>query len=187
MLWKKNCFDQKEMLKMSWYSMHVGFWVCWFQWHRFEAVHSDVSELWANMYALSWKVLIIGLLSEYFVTLLKRLHLTKITTKCSKCPHWFYLFSYGKVKDVSFWDKDQISPGWAKGRGKRGCGGEAQNEVIFAKFPLLNKIQTLSHKLWVRQTSNYHHCNWPAQKPKCRNFQVMLSKFFLVKNNFVYF
>ena len=37
--------------------------------------------------------------------------------------------------------------------------------VIFAKFPLLSKIKTLSHKLLVRQTSNHHHCNWHAQKP----------------------
>ena len=47
--------------------------------------------------------------------------------------------------------------------------------VIFAKFLLLSKIQTLSHKPLVRQTSNNHHCNWHAQKPSCRDFQVMLS------------
>ena len=43
--------------------------------------------------------------------------------------------------------------------------GEAQNEVFFAKFLFLSKIQTLSHKLLVRQTSNHHHCNQHTQKP----------------------
>ena len=31
----KLCFDQEEMLKTAWYSMHLIFWTCWFQWHRF--------------------------------------------------------------------------------------------------------------------------------------------------------
>ena len=47
--------------------------------------------------------------------------------------------------------------------------------VIFPKFPLLSKIQTLSHKLLVRQTSNHHHCNWHAPKPIYKDFQVILS------------
>ena len=34
--------------------------------------------------------------------------------------------------------------------------------VIFAKFPLLKKIQTLSHKHLVKQTSNHHNYNWHA-------------------------
>ena len=37
----------------------------------FEAVYSDVSELWGYMYALSWKLLIIGLLLEYLQHYLK--------------------------------------------------------------------------------------------------------------------
>ena len=32
---KMNYFDQDKMLKMAWYSMHIGFWTCQFQWHRF--------------------------------------------------------------------------------------------------------------------------------------------------------
>ena len=47
--------------------------------------------------------------------------------------------------------------------------------VIFAKLSLLSKIQTLSQKLLVRQTSNHHHCNWNAQKPIGKYFQVILS------------
>ena len=67
------------------------------------------------------------------------------------------LFSYGKVKDIF---------GGGQKEGVRGTWGEAQNEFFFfAKFPLLSKIQTLSHKLLVRQTSNHHHCNWHTQKP----------------------
>ena len=54
-------------------------------------------------------------------------------------------------------------------------GAEAQNEGYFAKFPLLSKIQTLSYKPLVRQTSNYQHCNWHAQNPTCREFQVISS------------
>ena len=46
--------------------------------------------------------------------------------------------------------------------------------VIFAKFPLLSKIQTLSHKPFIRQTSNDHHCNQHAQKPSGSDFEVIL-------------
>ena len=47
--------------------------------------------------------------------------------------------------------------------------------VIFAKFPLLSELQTLPHNLLIRQTSKHHHCNWHAQKPENRDFQVILS------------
>ena len=54
--------------------------------------------------------------------------------------------------------------------------GEAQNKVFFcAKFPLLSEIQTLFHKLLLRQTSNHQHCDCHAQKLICRDFQVILS------------
>ena len=46
---------------------------------------------------------------------------------------------------------------------------------FFCKFPLLSRIQTLSHKLLVRQTSNYHHYNWNARKSTGKDFQVILS------------
>ena len=63
-----------------------------------------------------------------------------------------------------------------KGRGKRELWGEAQMRWgFFVKFPLLSKIQILSHKLLVRQISTHHHCDWHVQKPKCRDFQVILS------------
>ena len=72
-----------------------------------------------------------------------------------------------------FEDKYQISSG--EDKGKREYGGEGQNKGYFAKHPILCKIQTLSHKMLVRQTSNHHHCNWYAQKPKVGDFQLMLS------------
>ena len=57
--------------------------------------------------------------------------------------------------------------------GVRGVWGEAQIEVVFfAKFPLLSKIQTLSYKLFIWQTSNHHHCDRYAQKPTGKDFQV---------------
>ena len=75
-------------------------------------------------------------------------------------------FSYGKVKDVSFGDKDQISSGEGKGRVTGDIIGRSPKRgFIFAKFPLLHKIQTLSHKHLVRQTSIHHHCDQHAQKP----------------------
>ena len=48
-----------------------------------------------------------------------------------------------------FWDKDQIS--------------------------LLSEIQTLSHKLMVRQTFNHHHFDQHAEKPISKDFQVISS------------
>ena len=82
------------------------------------------------MYALSWKLLIIGLLLEYFATLLKRLYLKKIAAKCSIFLHQLYLFLMGSSR-MFLGDKDQISSGENKGRGKKGYGGEAQNEGFF--------------------------------------------------------
>ena len=98
------------------------------------------------IYALSWKLLIIGLLSEYIATLLKRQYLKKIA------PYFFTdcTFSYGKVKDISLEIMIKFHLGRTKERGKRGVWREKpKNEVLFAKFPLLSKIQTLSHKLFM--------------------------------------
>ena len=64
-------FDQGEMLKIAWYSTHVGFWICWFQWHRFWSCTFRHFWVMGYMYALSWKLLIIGLLLEYLQHYLK--------------------------------------------------------------------------------------------------------------------
>ena len=55
--------------------------------------------------------------------------------------------------------------GMAEGRGKRGVSGKRPKRrcFIFAKFPLLSEIQTISHKLLVSQTSIHQHCNQHAQ------------------------
>ena len=125
------------------------------------------------MYALSWKLLIIGLLSEYFAKSLKKTTPEENSHKMFHISSPIVLFSYGKVKDI-FGDKDQISS--VKDKRVRGIRREKPKmRVVFAKFPLLSKIQTLSHKLLVRQTSNHHHYNWHAQKPIGKDFQVILS------------
>ena len=69
------------------------------------------------MYALSWKLLIIGLLLEYFVTLFKRLYLKKIAAKCSIFLHRLYFFLMGRSRIFSFGDKDQILSGEDKRKG----------------------------------------------------------------------
>ena len=80
------------------------------------------------------------------------------------------LFLMGRSR--TFWgDKDQISLGRTKGRGKWGYGEEVQYEFFFCKFPVLSKMQTLSQKLLVRQTSNHHHCDKHCQKSKCKDFK----------------
>ena len=72
------------------------------------------------------------------------------------------LFSYGKVKDKDvLFNQGHISLGRAKGRGKRGYGGESINEVIFPKFPLLSKIQSLSQKLLVKILTTTIAINMP--------------------------
>ena len=68
------------------------------------------------MYPLSWKLLIMGPLLVYVVTLLKILHLKKIARKCSIFLHQLYFFLMGKSR--IFWgDKDQISSGGDKRQG----------------------------------------------------------------------
>ena len=75
-----------------------------------------------------------------------------------------------------FGDKDQISSQEDERKGQEGVWGEKPKmRVICAKFPLLSKIQTLSQKSLVRQTSNHHHCDWHAEKSTCRDFQAILA------------
>ena len=140
-------FDLEEMLKMAWFSTHVGFWTSWLQWQRFWGCTLTCFQVMGYMYALTWKLLIIGLLL------------------CT-----FFLWE----DQGHFLENDQISSGVDKKKGSEGgIGGEAWMRVIFAKFPLLSKIQNTSHKLLVRKTSNYHHCSQHAQRPKCTDFQVI--------------
>ena len=76
------------------------------------------------------------------------------------------LFSYGKVKDKDvFLIMIKFCLGRAKGRGKRGYGGEALNEGYFCKIPIIKQDTN-----FISQTSNHHHCNWHGQKPICKDF-----------------
>ena len=54
-------------------------------------------------------------------------------------------------------------------------GKKPKMRCLFVKFPLLSKIQTLSHKHLVRQTSNHHHCDQQVQIPIGRGIWVILS------------
>ena len=90
------------------------------------------------------------------------------------------LFVIGRSR--TFWGiRIKFHLGRAKGRVKGGMVEKPKMRVIFAKFPLLSKIQTLSHKPLVRQTCNHHHCNWNAKIPICHDFQVILSTSFWSK------
>ena len=88
----KLYFDQEGMLKMAWYSTHIGFWMCQFQWHRFWGYTFRCFWVMGYMDVLSWKLLIIGLILEHFATLLKILHQKKIARKCSIFFHQLYFF-----------------------------------------------------------------------------------------------
>ena len=166
------CLDQEEMLKMAWYSMHISFGCANSNGTSFEAVYSDISVM-DHMYALSWKLLIIGLLSEYFTTLLKMLHLKKMTTKCSIFLHQLYFFLMGRSRTFLVMIKFHLG-GQEEGVRRR-YGGEGHHEVFFLQIPVMIFLYKLYHKLLVRQTSSHHHCDWHTQKPVCRDFQVILS------------
>ena len=86
------------------------------------------------IYALSWKLLIIGLHLEYFATFLKRLHLKKIATKCSIFLHQLYFFLLGRSM---MFDKDKISFGGKKEGVRGGMGERPKMTVIFAKTPII--------------------------------------------------
>ena len=185
----KLCFDREEMLKMAWYSMHIGFWMWQFQWHRVWGCTFRCFWVIVYMYALSWKLIIIGLLLEYFS------NITQKTIHEENSHNMFHVssvivlfFLMGRSRTFCFGIRIKVHLGRAKGRGKRGYEGRGKNEVAFEKFPLLREIQTLSHKLLVRQTSNHCHCNQHAQKPKCREFQVISKSTSWSKTTlFVYF
>ena len=138
------------------------------------------------MYALSWKTV------HHRTTFRIFCNFTQKTIPEENSCKMFYIsspivpFHMGRSRTL-LEIRIKFHLGRIEGRGKRGFGVEAQNEVFFAKFPSLSKIQTLSDKLFLQQTSNYHHCDWYAQKPKCRDFLVIFEQFLLVKNNFVYF
>ena len=111
------------------------------------------------MHALSWKLLIIAHHTYgIFCNIIQNITPEENTWKIFHISSPNVPFSYGKVKDI-LQDKIKFHLGRTKGRGKKGYGEKPKMRVIFAKFPLLSKIQTLSHNLLVRKTSNHHHCD----------------------------
>ena len=125
--------------------MHVGSWTCQCQWHRFGGCTFKCFQVMGYKYALSWKLLITQLFLECFATLLKIPYLKKIARKCSIFLHQSYFFLMGSSRTFLGGIRITVHLGRAKGRGKKTKMG-----VIFAKFPLLSKIQTFSHKLLVK-------------------------------------
>ena len=115
---KKNSVWPGRNAKMAWYSIHIGFWMCQFQWNRFWGCTFRCFQVMGYMFALSLKLLIIGLLMEYFATFLKRLH-WKNSHKMFHISSLIVFLSNGKVKDMFFGDKDQISSEECKRKGKR--------------------------------------------------------------------
>ena len=90
------------------------------------------------MYALSCKLLIKGLLLEYFATLLQCTTPDENSQKMFHISSCIVLFLKGWSRTL-FGDKDQISYGRATGRGKSVVGGEAQNEGYFCKIPIIKQ------------------------------------------------
>ena len=167
MQWKKQT-DHEEMLKMARYSMHIGFWMCQCQWHRFW--DCTFRCFWAMGYMLHY----LGNCpsQDYFLNILQHYSKGYTWRKYSKYSMFLwelYFFLIGRSK-IFYGIRFKFHLERAKGRVRGIMRGEAQDEVcfFFVKFPLLSEIQTLSHKLLVRQTSNHN-------------------QFFLVKKNFVHF
>ena len=148
MLWKKinSILTREKMLKIAWYSTHVGFWTCWFQWHRFWSCTFRHFWVMGYTYALSWKLLIIGLLLEYYATLLKRLCLKKIAAKCSIFLHQldFFLMWRSRMHFVFVWIRIKFHLGRAKGRVNGGM-RETPNWVFF----LQNSHYKVRYKLYL--------------------------------------
>ena len=126
----KLYFDQEEMPKMAWYSMYIGFWTWWFQWHRFWDCTFRCFWVMGYMYILSLKLLIIGLLLEYFATLLKILHLKKTAGKCSILLHQSYFFSW-EIQEHLGGIRIKFQLERTKGMVKREYGGRSPKWRLF--------------------------------------------------------
>ena len=90
------------------------------------------------MYALSWKVLIIGPPSEYFETLLKILHLKKIARKCFIFLHQLYFFLMVRSRTSLFGIRIKFHLGRTKGRGKGGI-ERSPKYGFFCKIPIIKQ------------------------------------------------
>ena len=152
MQWKiELCLTRNKCLK--WLDTHTkrGCWTFWFQWHMFWGCTFRCFWVMVSMYALSLKLLIIGLPLKYFAILLKILHLKKIAAKCFTFLHHLYFFLWEGQGHFLGGIRIKYHLVSAKEWGKRSVWRKKPKmRPIFAKLPLFSKIQTLSHKLLVR-------------------------------------
>ena len=139
MLWKNTLFCPGRNAQNGLVLLACRFWTCRFQWHKFWGCPFRYFWVMGYMHVLSWKLLIIGPLLEYFATLLKKLHLKKIATNCSIFLDWLYFFLMGR-SGTFLEDKDQISSWRTKGRGKRGYGKRSPKwGGFFCKIPTIKQ------------------------------------------------
>ena len=84
-------------------------------------------------------------------------------------------------------DRDQISSGEGKRRGKRGYRQESLNDEYFCKIPII-----MHDTNFISQTVGQTNFLSPplqlaCQKTYKQGFSSDFEQFFLIKNNFVYF
>ena len=96
------------------------------------------------------------------------------------------LLSYGRVKDKDVFNKDQISSGRAKGRGKRGgMGGESLNEGYFYKIPIIKQDTNFISQTFGQKNSQPLPLQSACPKTFMQGFSSDFEQFFLVQNNFI--
>ena len=134
----KLYFDQEEKLKMAWYSMHTVFL-------DMPIPRAQVLRLYIQMFLSCGLCVCITLETVCHRTNFGIFcNITQNTRPEENSQKMFYissptvLFSYGKVRDI-FWIRIKFHLGRTKGRGKRGYGEEAQNEVLICKIPIIKK------------------------------------------------
>ena len=99
------------------------------------------------MCALCWKLLTIGLLLEYFATLLKRLHLKKIAIKYSIFLQFLYFFLMERSR-IFLGMRIKFHLGREKGRDKKGHEGEGQNEIFLQNSHYLARYKLNPTNCW---------------------------------------
>ena len=140
-------------------------------------------------YAVSWKLLILGQLTEYFATFTQKTIPEESSCKMFHISSPIVLFSYGKVNDVFWGDKAQISSGEGKRKGgvRGGNGGEAQSEVFVCKVPIIKKDTNCIVQTVVQTNFLSSPLQLPCPKTWMQGLPSDFKQFLLVKNNFVYF
>ena len=84
-------------------------------------------------------------------------------------------FLMGRWRIRMFFNKDQISSGEGKRKGKRGYGGESLNEGYYCKIPIIKHDTNFISQTFGQTNFKPPPLQWHTQKPICRDFQVILS------------